>query len=382
MKICIFITSINPGGAEKIMLQLAKFFIQKNHSVIFVSFENLLDNKNNLYDEISNLGIKNIFIKSPIYSKILSIFSHFLPIIGINNFRKILKSEKPDIILSNLNPTHNIATLSSIGLNIPVIKIIHSTETFKNKIFNTISSLLSTKTIVVSYFLKKNILNRYINPSKKIKLIYNGIENLDNLNTNYYKNTNINIVTSDHINSKTINIGILARYDIRKNHILLFKAIKSINKLNSKKIKLFCIGDGPEHKNLKLYIKENNLKKNIFLCGYKKDVTPWINSLDFFTLPSIDEGLGISLLEILSLGKPVIGSNIGGIPEILLGRKSSLIFLNNNLPDLISKINEMVENIKSFTIIANKEKNNILKNFSYNKMGNLYLNIIENIINE
>ena len=85
-------------------------------------------------------------------------------------------------------------------------------------------------------------------------------------------------------------------------------------------------------------------KGAISLNGYTKDILSEISKCDLLVLPSENEGLGMVLLEAMCLKKPVVGSNVGGIPEIIDDGKTGLLFENKNADDLYEKIKYLKNN--------------------------------------
>lgn len=97
------------------------------------------------------------------------------------------------------------------------------------------------------------------------------------------------------------------------------KNVESI--LEAKKIAhsdyyLVIVGDGPQFKKLKKKVEDENIRDVIF-TGSRNDVETIIPSCDVLVLPSFSESFGLVLIEALACGKPVIGSNVGGITEII-----------------------------------------------------------------
>ena len=78
-------------------------------------------------------------------------------------------------------------------------------------------------------------------------------------------------------------------------------------------------GSGPEEKILHKKIQQQGLQKNIFLLGFvpDKQVVLWMNSADIFVLPSLQEGNPTVMFECLGCGVPFIGTDVGGIAEII-----------------------------------------------------------------
>ena len=102
---------------------------------------------------------------------------------------------------------------------------------------------------------------------------------------------------------------------------------------------LVIVGDGPLCKDLKKKVKEDNIKDVIF-TGSRTDVENIIPSCDVLVLPSFSESFGLVLIEALACGKPVIGSNVGGITEIINSDVGELVDPND-----VSSIAKAIDNI-------------------------------------
>ena len=98
----------------------------------------------------------------------------------------------------------------------------------------------------------------------------------------------------------------------RKNVDSLLEA----KKIASDDYYLVIVGDGPEFKKLTKKVEDENIRDVIF-TGSRNDVENIIPSCDMLILPSFSESFGLVLIEALACGKPVIGSNVGGITEII-----------------------------------------------------------------
>lgn len=137
----------------------------------------------------------------------------------------------------------------------------------------------------------------------------------------------------------------------RKNVDLLLEA----KKLMDTQANLVIVGDGPLLEQLKTKAEneyfDGNLD-NVYFTGSRRDVEDIIPSCDLLVLPSFTESFGLVLIEALACGKPVIGSNVGGIKEIITEDVGLLIDPNDpsDLANAIDKIlsdEELMESFKS-----------------------------------
>ena len=105
---------------------------------------------------------------------------------------------------------------------------------------------------------------------------------------------------------------------------------------------LLFVGDGPERKKLEDQVSSYSLEKKVIFLGHRDDVPLFLNLLDIFVLPSVvRESFGISIIEAMACGKVVIGSNLGGIPEIIKDEVNGFLFNpgdENNLVDKLSRV--------------------------------------------
>ena len=116
--------------------------------------------------------------------------------------------------------------------------------------------------------------------------------------------------------------------------------------------KLIVGGSGPEKANLRALSTELGIRDNIIFAGYieNSDLPAYYASSDVFVLPSIEtkggdtEGLGVVLLEAMACGTSVIGSDIGGITDIIIDERNGLLAMPANSEDLAHKIEKLLAN--------------------------------------
>ncbi len=113
---------------------------------------------------------------------------------------------------------------------------------------------------------------------------------------------------------------------------------------NNINAKLFLVGDGEEENKLKEYISELNIKQHVVFFDYKTNPQAFIRKADLLVLPSSEEGFGRVLLEAMDVGTPVIGTRIGGIPEIIEHGTNGLLVDHGDIEALKNSIIKILKN--------------------------------------
>ncbi len=164
------------------------------------------------------------------------------------------------------------------------------------------------------------------------------------------------------------------RLSKEKGILNLVEAIKDIPDS-----KLLIAGDGPERENIESYIKEHKLDGRITLLGYQNQdsIREYIRNSRFIVVPSICfENCPYSILETLEIGKPVIGSRIGGIPELIEDGKNGFLYKSDSILELKEKMQELFANNEKVNDFSNNSRKLYEKNYSptayYDKLIELY----------
>lgn len=109
-----------------------------------------------------------------------------------------------------------------------------------------------------------------------------------------------------------------------KGHAVLIEAIATVAKIVPN-ILCLIVGEGPERARLESLIRRRHLEEIVILTGQRKEVPQLLSLMNLFVMPSLQEGLGLALLEAMAAGKPVIASNVGGIPEVICDSQTGLL---------------------------------------------------------
>ena len=152
-----------------------------------------------------------------------------------------------------------------------------------------------------------------------------------------------------------------------KNHEIVINAIA---KLGYSNIKYLIAGQGDLDRYLIELANHLGIGDKVNILGFRKDIPELLNSSDLYILPSLREGLNVSLLEAMASGLPCIGSKIRGNVDL----KDVYLFKVNNEEDLVSKINSVYQGRKRIS------NNSELEKFSDKTINNQLSRIYEKLV--
>lgn len=346
MKILHIINNLGSGGAEKLIeTMLPLLNKEKNIKVELL----LLTDKNNVFDKkLKESGIK---INVVPYRNIKSLKNIFY----IRNF--IVKN-KYDIIHVHIFPSQYWVSLASflIFKNKPVfITTEHSTENRrrKYKIFKIIDSIIYSrykKIICISEDTKNNLKNWIIfskNKVNKFEVINNGIDiNRFKSAKKYDKKLIVPFSKED-----SIFITMVGRFCQEKDQGTLIEAFSKILQLYPDSY-LLLVGEGPLLEEKKIMVKNLKIEKNIYFLGFRADIDRILKISDIVVLSSHWEGFGLSAVEGMASGIPVIASKVKGLKEIV--ENYGLVFEKGNDKELSKLILRLIEDKDFYNEISLK----------------------------
>ena len=256
----------------------------------------------------------------------------------------------------------------------PYINTVHGEEFYLSKRYNTLFALKwlinnSFKTITNSTATKDSYSRLDLNEDK-FQVIPFGVD------INFFKP--LNTPKNEEV-FQILSVGYLIE---RKGFKYLIKAVKKVLK-EYNNVTLKIIGSGPLKNKLQYLITELKLVNQVKLIGNVSDneLLHLYNSSDLFILPSITdtqgntEGLGVVLLEAMACELPVIGSKVGGIPDIIIDNETGLLVNEKDILELSMKIKYLIDNKELRQKLATNGLNRVNKKFSWNQLMNSYLNI-------
>ena len=376
-QITIFTNSENKGAK----LLIKDFEKQKNIKFIFFKSFFVFDRQRIFLEKLIYYFLKPLFLVGAVFKfrKLLSNFSFDVLLCECGNYGHF-RSEQAAIIASK-----------SLKIPVKIIVVHHACEKpplFMGLVFNiidyfltrTLSSLISVSEATrKTLFYNSNLIN---NDRLKGYVIHNGVP------VNKFPKKDYLNLKFDNNNMSTLKIGMISRLSPDKGHEILIKAFSKLPLEYQKKMIAVIVGEdeGDEKSKLKNLVSNLNLENKIkFLDYVDLDSKKIILSLDLLlSLTKSYEGFGLSIAEAMSVGIPVLATDVGGVNEFFNNECGKLIKLSNNDCGKLIK-SEQIEEIKNSLIDfcdhkkdwenkAQIAKNKIEKYFNSEIMGTNYMN--------
>jgi glycosyltransferase involved in cell wall biosynthesis len=130
-------------------------------------------------------------------------------------------------------------------------------------------------------------------------------------------------------------LACIGRLSLEKGHVDLVRALGILRRQGKDKVHLLLVGEGPERGLIERAVQEEKLEEHVTLEGLQLDVRPYYEAADLVVLSSHSEGPSNVLLEAMMAERPVVATNVGGIPDIVTHEESALLVESRN-PDALA----------------------------------------------
>jgi len=354
IKLLHLISRLDIGGAERQLLSLVAHLDKEKYDIYVGYFQG----KGELEREFQDAGIK---IKKFKFIGLwdISFWWRLYQDMKANRYDIVhthgFKADLCGAIIGRLTGVHKI------------ISTVHNQEQYlKDPIIRFLEkwiiSPIDDTIIVVSEGVERFLIKTTGIPEGKIKKVYYGV-NPDDIKIDKYKD----IRGEFNIDKDGILIGCIGRLVEQKGHRYLIQAVgKVIEKIPQ--AKFLIIGKGKLEKNLKRLAQKLSLNSNIIFTGFRTDIYSILDKLDLIVMPSLWEGLGLVLLEAMALGKPIVATDVGGIPEVVENKKTGILVPAKDPNALAEAISNLLEDYSVAARMGETGKASVKERFSPVKM--------------
>lgn len=357
------VLSLDVGGLERIVLNLARTAIRAGHRVGILCIEK----PGTLAAEAEALGASVRSLGKPTGRHLDY----------VQKAHSVLRDWKPDVIHS-----HQIGASWYLGQaarqigHLPMLHTEHGNEfsraanwrqSLKSRLFMFQTAKFIDRFCCVSAEIARAVTRWRTVPKSKVEVIANGIETEwgNGLPSPEAVRASLGIPASARV------IGTVGRLAEVKRQDLLIRAL-AVLKDRSPEVRLLLVGDGDQRTPLESLAKELNVSNRVHFAGYQSGPEQFLLAMDIFALTSRSEGFPVSLLEAWVAGLPVVCSAVGGIPDVVTHERNGLLFPSGDDAALVTHFARLLDD-PAFGRSLGDDGNRTVRNlYSLNRVADVY----------
>jgi len=262
---------------------------------------------------------------------------------------RIFRRERPHIVHTHTSKTGILGRWAAFLAGVPVI--IHTPHghifwgyfgRLKTRVYillEKISALITDRLVMLTEQEKRDHLGVHVAPEEKFTVVHSGVD------LGRFKKV---IVDPSEMKRKlgipedSLVVGTAGRLTPVKGPEYFIQAAEEITAVRQD-IWFVFLGDGELRDQLEAMVEQLGLKENVKFLGWRQDVADVMSVFDIFVLPSLNEGMGRVLIEAMVLGKPIVASNIGGIPDLVIDGENGFLFPVGDVGALADGINRLIQ---------------------------------------
>ncbi|HEY1041831.1 MAG TPA: glycosyltransferase [Candidatus Paceibacterota bacterium] len=338
LRILYVITKANWGGAQRYVFDLATAAKRAGHDVLVVS-----GNSGPLTERLEAAGVASESIGSMQRDiKIRAEIDSFLAL------RTIVRDFGPDVIHGNSSKAGALAAIIGRIERVPHIVFTAHGWAFNESrpkwqkaliaVFHYLTVLLSHNTIAVSKAIQRDA--RFMPlVGKRMRVIHNGVSPVSFLSRTEARQALVPEFVRSHPDA--LWIGVIAELHPTKGLDTLIEAFAKVAR-EDVPVVLVIMGEGQSYAWLSKLAQVFDLPDRIYLAGFVPDAGRYLPALDIFALPSRTEALGYAFLEAGLAKLPCVGSEVGGIPEVLEHEVTGLLVPSNHSKALATALHTLI----------------------------------------
>jgi glycosyltransferase involved in cell wall biosynthesis len=339
---------LNAGGATEYMLRLASGLIDRGHKVVVAAG----DGPRAISLPRDCLYVRGVRLRPEIGSVVPNLPGMLLSVAVL---ARVVRSERIDIIHAHHRAASLAAKIVSRMAGIPLVSSVHEV---RRRYVRLTTIGFGDRVVVLSDYVRTELTALHGLKSDRLRVIPFGID------THQPSAEEANEARRElGIDGRASVVGCIARLTRRKGHSYLLKAIPAILAKHPAAYFLF-VGEGPDRQHLEQMAGELRVADRVRFIGRRTDITRLIAACRLTVLPSIQEEFGIVLLESLAVGRPVIATRVGGIPEVVTDGYNGVLVNPRSAEELASAIDAMLDNTRFTEELGTNGRQTVAERFS------------------
>jgi glycosyltransferase involved in cell wall biosynthesis len=296
----------------------------------------------------------------------------------VRNACRLVRREGISLIHAHEFTGNTYGSLVAKLAGVPLVATVHGksyySEQCKRRLAYRAVSRVATM-VAVSEDLKRFITGTVGVPAGRIKVIYNGQEILPQIR----QEEKARLRGEFGLGENESVVGVVGSLYPVKGHEYLLAAVPQVLKTHPR-TKFLIVGRGDLDAPLKEEVKRAGLEKQVRFLGFREDVAALLSLMDIFVLPSLSEGLSIALLEAMAAGIPVVATNVGGNPELVVDGETGYSVPPRDADALAAKLRLLLGDKCLAKKLGENGQKRVQQKFSLQAMADNYQELYESCL--
>jgi sugar transferase (PEP-CTERM/EpsH1 system associated) len=250
-------------------------------------------------------------------------------------------------------------------------------ESWRRILCRRLAFQTAQRVISVSHQLKDVHTQRTGFPATRIEVIHNGVDSVQ-----FRPDPEARALARKEfgIADDEFCIGCVANLTPVKDHVTLLRAVTRLAE-RARPWRLLVVGSGPELPKLTAFVEQHpDWKNRVSFVGRRNSVPQLLNAMDVYVLPSLTEGINNSLLEAMATALPILATDTGGNPEVVIGGESGLLFPVGDDAWLAERLLSLQSNTEWRRRLGESALSRVLSEFSIYSMVRKYEAVYEGLL--
>jgi glycosyltransferase involved in cell wall biosynthesis len=268
-----------------------------------------------------------------------------------------------------------IGALVSRMTGIPLVVTIHGKSYYpdrrRRRVACRMMAASAAAVVTVSEDLRRFFCATTRTPLDRVRVVYNGI---DVRGSGEAGRRPGELLDAAGIPRPARIVGAVGSLYTVKGHLDLIRATPAILKQHPT-THVLILGRGPQHDALVAEATRLGIRERIHLPGHRDDVKDWLAAMDVFTMPSLSEGLPLSLLEAMAAGLPPVVTEVGGMAEVVRDGETGFLVQPGNVTALADRISFLLGNPSLAAKMGTAARDRIRDRFTADRMAAEYRDV-------
>lgn len=357
MKVALAIETDSPGGAEVMLLELARGLLAEGVDVFALG---PLGGEGWLTERLAACGVHRELLPFP----------GPFGLGAVSEISRLLAKHRPDVLHSHEFMMSTMGAFATRGRDCRHVITMHGGVYFASNLRRRASLRLAAETsdhmVAVSQQSRVVLSRQLLLRPDRIEVVPNGVTPRKGTGSAVRRELGLQ-------DDQLLLLAVGSLYPV-KGHVHLIEALSLIGS-NDNRVRVAIAGQGGEESRLRALADDLGVASAVHFLGFRSDVPELLDAADVFVMPSLSEGMPMAMIEAMLASLPIVSTNVGGIPELLTSPDMGVLVDPSDPKGLAEAIRTLVDDPEEMQRLGRAARERALAHFTSSTMVERYLEL-------